>query len=200
VKKLAALALLLIAGAATAIAASGNDTLVRYRISWSTKAGNRMTGASVNFYVPKGWQALKPKDKRHLSFREGKAICRYTVTFTTRQAADTTETPSEHVAAAVKAAGPRYVLDFGQRGGTASAWRVVRLQTASGQPTRLRAMRADHRSKADGSHFWQETVVTAASRKGSECHSGTYRAVLGPQIGDALATATGRAYDFPIRG
>lgn len=198
-KKLLALALVLTAGAATALAASDRDTLVRYRISWSSKAGGRMTGASVNFFVPKSWQPLRPRDKRHRSFREGPAICRYTVTFTTRQVADTPETPAEHVTAAVKAAGPRYVLDYGQRG-TAAAWRVVRLQTSSPQPTRLRAMRADRRSKGDGGHFWQETVVTAASRDGSECHSGTYRAVLGPQIGNALATASGRAYDFPARG
>jgi hypothetical protein len=198
VKKLLVPLAILAAVAGTAVAASGRDTLVRYRITWSTKAGGRMTGASVNFFVPKAWTALKPKDARHLSFREGRAICRYTVTFTTRQAADSAQTPIEHVSARVPAAGLRYVIDFGQRG-TASAWRVVRLQTAAGQPTRLRAMRADHRSKADGGHFWQETVVTAASRKGSECHSGTYRAVLGPQIGNALATASGRAYDFPVR-
>jgi hypothetical protein len=199
VKKLLVPLALLAAVAGTAVASSGRDTLVRYRISWSTKAGGRMTGTSVNFFVPKAWQALKPKDNRHRSFREGAAICRYTVTFTTRQASDTSETPIEHVSKAVPAAGSRYVIDFGQRG-TASAWRVVRLRTAAGQPTRLRAMRADRHSTGDGAHVWQETVVTAASRKGSECHSGTYRAVLGPQIGNALATATGRAYDFPVRG
>ena len=180
------------------MAATDRGDLVRYRISWSTKSGNRLTGTSMSFFVPKSWQVLRAKDNRHLSFHTGRSICRYSVTFTTRQAADTAETPAEHVAAAVPAAGPRYVLDFGQRGTTA-AWRVVRLPTNSLQQIRLRAMRADRRSIGNGAHKWQETVVSAASRKGGECHSGTYREVLGPQIGNALATASGRAYDFATR-
>ena len=187
------------AAAGSAVAATDRDTLLRYRISWSTKSDTRMTGTSVNFFVPRSWQPLRAKDNRHLSFHEGRSICRYSVTFTTRQAADTAETPAERVATAVPAAGSRYVLDFGQRG-TTGAWRVVRLPTTSLQQIRLRAMRADRRSIGNGAHKWQETVVTAASLKGGECHSGTYRQVLGPQIGNALATASGRAYDFTTRG
>jgi hypothetical protein len=190
--------LLLAAGAGTALAATDRDTLVRHRISWSTKSASRMTGTSVTFFTPLSWHVLRAKDARHLSFHEGRPICRYTVTFTTRQAPDTTQTPVEHVQAAVPAAGARYVIDFGQRG-AASAWRVVRLETA-GQQIRLRAMRVDRRSTGNGAHVWQETLVSAASRMGGECHSGTYRNVLGPQIGSALATATGRAYDFAPRG
>ncbi len=182
----------------TAIAASDRDQLVRHRISWSTKSGGRMTGTSVNFFAPRSWHVLKAKDKRHLSFHEGRPICRYTVIFTTRQAADSAETPAERVTAAVPAAGNPYVIDYGQRGAS-SAWRVVRIKTTD-QRVRLRAMRVDHRSIGDGKHIWQETLVTAASRKGGECHSGTYREVLGPQIGNALATASGRAYDFATRG
>jgi hypothetical protein len=197
-RKPALILVLLAAVTGTAVAASDRDQLIRHRISWSTKSGNRMTGTSVNFFAPRSWHVLRAKDKRHLSFHEGRPICRYTVTFTTRQVADTAETPAEHVAAAVPAPGPRYVLDFGERGTTA-AWRVVRLQTTAGQQVRLRAMRADRRSIGSGAHKWQETVVTAASRKGGECHSGTYREVLGPQIGNALATASGRAYDFTTR-
>src|SRR4051794_36130124 len=171
----------LAAGAVSAFGAGESDTLLRYRISWSTKSGTRMTGTSVNFFVPKAWQALRPKDKRHLSFHEGRPICRYAITFTTRQAPDSTETPVEHVTKAVPAAGTPNLLDSGQRGSTA-AWRVVRLKTAgpSGTQVRLRAMRADRRSIGSGAHVWQETVATAASRKGGECHSGTYREVLGP--------------------
>jgi hypothetical protein len=197
-RKLAALIALLVLGAGTAVAASDRDTLTRYRISWSTKSGNRLTGTSVNFFAPRSWHVLRAKDKRHLSFHEGTAICRYTVIFTTRQVADTAQTPAEHVAAAVPAAGAPYLIDSGQRGATA-AWRVVRLRTTD-QTVRLRAMRADRRSIGNGAHKWQETLVTAASRKGGECHSGTYREVLGPQIGNALATASGRAYDFTTRG
>src|SRR3954451_5547922 len=128
-RTLLALALLAVAGAGTALAAADRDTLVRYRISFSTNSGGRMTGTSVNFFVPRAWQALRPKDRRHLSFHEGRPICRYTVTFTTRQAADTPETPVEHVTKAVPTAGAAYLLDYGQRG-SSTAWRVVRVKTA----------------------------------------------------------------------
>ena len=193
--------LAVVAGTAVATAASDRDTLDRYRISWQTKSGNRLTGTSVNFFVPRSWHVLRARDKRHLSFHEGRPICRYTVTFTTRQAAESAQSPAERVEAAVPAAGPAYLLDSGQRGSTA-AWRVVRLKTSgpSGTQVRIRAMRADRRSVGNGAHKWQETVVSAASRKGGECHSGTYREVLGPQIGNALATASGRTYDFTTRG
>jgi hypothetical protein len=198
--KRALILLALLAGAgvaATAVAAGSRDQLVRYRISFTKKSGNRQTGTSVNFYVPSRWSALKPKDKRHQSFHEGSSRCRYSVTFTTGQVAGTDEAPEAHVTAKVPAAGAPYVLDYGQRG-SATAWRVVRLKTTD-QTVKLRAMRADRRSIGNGTHKWQETIVTASSRRGDECHSGTYREVLGPQIGNALATATGRAYDFTSR-
>ena len=190
----------LLAAAGSAAAASPGATLVRHSIKWSAKSGNRLTGASVSFYVPSSWRALKPRDRRHLSFHKGTLSCRYSVTFSSRLAPDTAQTPVQRVAAALPAAGAgggRYLLDYGQRG-SASAWRVIRVP-ATGQ-IRLRAMRADHRSTGNGAHIWQETVVVATSRPGSECHSGTYREDTGPRIGNALATATTRAYDFTTRG
>ncbi len=40
-----------------------------------------------------------------------------------------------------------------------------------------------------GQIVWSEIRATASSRAGDECHSGTYRKALGPQMGDALAVA-----------
>jgi hypothetical protein len=40
-----------------------------------------------------------------------------------------------------------------------------------------------------GQVAWTEIRVAAASRPGDECHSGTWRVVMGPAISDALATA-----------
>src|SRR4051812_31559392 len=127
-RKLAVALALLAAAAGTAVAASDRDTLDRYRISWQVKSGNRLTGTSVNFFAPRSWHPIKARDRRHLSFHEGRPICRYTVTFTTRQVADSAETPVEHVTRAVPAAGAPYLLDYGQRGATA-AWRGRRLKT-----------------------------------------------------------------------
>jgi hypothetical protein len=43
-----------------------------------------------------------------------------------------------------------------------------------------------------GQQVWTELRATAVSRRGDECHSGTYRESLGPALGDALATARTR--------
>ena len=40
-----------------------------------------------------------------------------------------------------------------------------------------------------GQVAWTEIRVTAVSRAGDECHSGTWRQALGPTIGDSLAVA-----------
>jgi hypothetical protein len=40
-----------------------------------------------------------------------------------------------------------------------------------------------------GKVVWTDLTVSAQSSPDSECHSGTYREALGPQMGDALATA-----------
>jgi hypothetical protein len=77
----------------------------------------------------------------------------------------------------------QYVLDAGTRG--RAAWRVVRLPGPTG-PVRLRAVRID-----PGQGL--ETTVTADEDRGDECHMGTYRDVVGPGIGDALATLRGRS-------
>jgi hypothetical protein len=189
----------LVGTAGVAAATAPRDRYVRHHISFTQNGvfqpGNR-EGLSVNLVTPAAWTVSK-HTKTHLSLRVGTTHCRYSVTFTTRLAEDTDEQPLEHVTAALAVPGSPYLLDQGTRGSSA-AWRVTRLKT-SGPRVQLRAMRADHRSLGDGVKAWQETVVSATSRARDECHTGTYRDALGPQIGDALATATGRAYSFTPR-
>jgi hypothetical protein len=49
-----------------------------------------------------------------------------------------------------------------------------------------------------GQVAWSDVTVSAISRPGDECHSGTYRNRMGPQLGDALATArTTLTFDRP---
>ena len=186
-----------LAGGTAAVAASPRDTLVRHHISYGGVSAGVRSGTSVTFATPATWTALPRRDVRHLSFRVAHTACSYSVTFTTVQAASTTETPAEHVAAALPAAGANRLLDAGTRGSTA-AWRVTHPASGDGR-VHLTALRADRRSLGKGARVWQETTASAVSRAGSECHTGTYRDALGPQIGDALATAVGRAYAFPAR-
>jgi hypothetical protein len=73
------------------------------------------------------------------------------------------------------------------------AFRVVR-QPGIGGRVRLDALWAAVLTRrADiapaGQAAWTEIRVSAVSRAGDECHSGTWRQALGPAIGDSLAVA-----------
>lgn len=197
---LTAVAALILSG--SALAASSRDRYVRHHLSFTQQGafveGNQ-EGLSVNFVTPGSWSRLKQTRKSHISFRAGTS-CRYSITLTTRLAEDSDETPAEHVAAALPVPTTSYLLDGGVRNST-GAWRVTRQANAVDRRAgrvRLLAMRADRRSLG-GRRAWQETIVSAISRAADECHTGTYRDALGPQIGDALATSTGRAYSFAPR-
>ena len=157
-------------------------------------------GLSVNFVTPATWSVVK-RTKTHLSFRVGTTQCRYSVTFTTRLADDTDETPLDHVTDALPVPSSPYVLDQGTRNSSA-AWRVTRLKSSNprDQRIRLQAMRADHRALGGGvAGLAGDRRLGVLAGSGDECHAGTIGTRSGPQIGDALATATGRAYSFTPR-
>jgi hypothetical protein len=135
--------------------------------------------------VPKAWKA-----KGTTQFdTPSNGQCGYRVKFTVRSRIDDPGDAAARVKAAVPGSGP-FVLDQGERNG--SAWRVVRKSISGGihvdaQWSGVLTRRGD--IVPSGKVAWTDLSVSAESHKGDECHSGTYREVLGPQLGDALATA-----------
>jgi hypothetical protein len=150
---------------------------------------------SARFLFPTQYRRLASSSGT-LRFAAGARSCHYTVTFSLRfrQAAD--GTAAEHVAADLVPASSPYLLEDGTR--RLNAWRVIRLPgdvVAGVTRVRLRAELARRISAPAGTvpagqAIWVELRASATSTAGSECHSGTWRQVLGPRIGDALATTT----------
>ena len=135
--------------------------------------------------VPRAWKA-----KGNTQFETpGNGSCSYRVKFTVRSRVDDPGEAAARVEAAVPGSG-RYVLDSGERG--SGAFRVVRRAVSGGvhvdaQWSGVLTRRTDIAPK--GKVVWTDLSVSAQSHAGDECHAGTYREVLGPQIGDALAVA-----------
>ena len=138
----------------------------------------------VRFLVPQAWKAKGTTQFETVN----NPSCRYRVKFTVRTRIDDPGDASARVKAAVP--GSRaFVLDEGQR--NADAFRVVRRSKSGGvhldgQWSGVMTRRTD--IVPQGKVAWTDLSVAADSTEGSECHSGTYREVLGPQLGDALAT------------
>lgn len=150
--------------------------------------------------VPAEWRRLKTNSGQ-LRFLTPGTTCRYRVTFSIRSQLSPPRDAADYVAEALPSPGQRRLLDQGQRAG--SAFRVIH---ALGTQSRvsLDALWAGVLTKRSdiaptGQIAWSEISVTAASRPGDECHSGTWRDRLGPQLGDALATARTRLHFVPTR-
>jgi len=201
---LAGAALALSAG--TASAASTRDTTVRRSVESAMAPiagydGPRTATASARLTFPASWK-VKKQSKSQLVLREGFGSCLYTVTASTATLVADTKDARVAAVTLAPATGP-YVLESGTRG--AAAWRVTRIMDTL--RTRLHAVRVvpsgglDSQLKLpDGKHGFQTVTIDAIDDPGSECHSGTYRDVLGPSIGDALATTRTRAYVDFVRG
>jgi hypothetical protein len=148
--------------------------------------------------VPAEWRRQKANPGQ-LRFLTPGGHCRYNLTFTIRTQLSPPRDAADYVADALPSPGQGRLLDQGQRG--SKAFRVIHaVGTAS--TVRLDALWAGVLTKrADiaptGQVAWSEIRVTAASRRGDECHSGTWRDRLGPQLGDALATARTRLRFVP---
>ncbi|HEV7808818.1 MAG TPA: hypothetical protein VGO80_23650 [Solirubrobacteraceae bacterium] len=183
------------AGVATA-------TEARYLTSSFTEpasAGSKVTGPLSDFVVVARARVVAPESWRRLPSKAGQQRfettrspgCRYRVTFSVSKRLAAAGDAERYVAAGLPAASARYLLDSGVHG--RRAFRVVRQKSSSqvrvdGLWAAVLTRRTDIAPR--GQVMWSEIHVTARSRAGDECHSGTYRQVLGPQIGDALATAT----------
>ncbi len=139
--------------------------------------------------VPREWRRLRAK-RGQLRFDTPGGSCRYRVTFTVNSQLAAHGDVEQRVIGLLPGAGARYLLDSGQRG--SSAFRVIR--EPSTDRVRVRGLRSAVLTRRSdivpaGQLAWSEIGVSAVSRPGDECHSGTYRERLGPQIGDALASA-----------
>lgn len=138
--------------------------------------------------VPRAWKRLS-RTRSTITFRNDKPACPLTIRFRMRVTAAAAVPAAEHVAAAIPAAGPRYVQDEGTRGAT--AWRVVR------RPAPVRghdAMQAYATSAVFGGRMpagqraWMELLVTSRAPASAECHAGHFRAPA-RQIGDAISVS-----------
>ncbi len=146
--------------------------------------------ARARVVVPGEWKRLSAGADRLRFITPGRG-CRYVVTMRVRSAITTARDMEAYATGALPAETSAHVLDRGTRAST-SAFRVVREPLEA--RVRLRGLRAAVLTRRDdiapaGSIVVSELRATATSRKGDECHSGTYRERLGPQLGDALATA-----------
>jgi hypothetical protein len=182
---------------ATALAAS--DTYRAYSFAQPASQGRAvekpldefLATANARVVIRSDWKRLSaPAGRLKFSFRNNRS-CGYTITFRVRTRAADDGSAEDYVTGALKAPSSGYVLDKGTHG--AAAFRVTRLRTTDGT-IKLSALYSRVLTKRDdiapeGKVIWSDIVVSATSAKGNECHSGTYREVLGPRIGDALATA-----------
>jgi hypothetical protein len=140
---------------------------------------------------PTDWRVSSLK-KGVLVLRQGGRACVYTVRASLSVAAGGEADAATRATALAPASGSR-LLESGTR--NRAAWRVTR--PAAQRQIRIVAVRVDPLGSQSGAKLWLQTTVTAASRVGDECHSGTYRDTVGPSIGDALATARTRAFVNP---
>jgi hypothetical protein len=141
--------------------------------------------------VPTSWQSrTAPAGQLRFATTQN-ASCHYTVTYTAKSVLAPSQDAAAYVAARLVPATSRHLVDAGARGN--GAFRVVR-QPSIGGRVRLDALWAGVLTRrADiapaGQVAWTEIRVSALSRSGDECHSGTWRQALGPTIGDSLAVA-----------
>jgi hypothetical protein len=203
-RKLCSLALAAMLLGATAAAAAGaalprgaylDHALNRYRDRPGPVVGDPAHRAQVaaRFLFPAEHRTLGTTSTGALRFLDRRSpSCRYTITFSVQIRLAAAAAADAHVADDLPIDAPPYLLEDGRRG--SAAFRVIRLKTADGR-TRLAAELARPvapprgQTAPAGQAFWAELVAGAVSQPGSECHSGTYREVLGPQLADAMATA-----------
>lgn len=122
--------------------------------------------------------------------------CHYEVIYGVSSVLAASGSAGDRVTAALPAPGPRYVLDSGERG--SAAFRVVRAKSRNGRVLVDAAWSGVLTRRADiapaGQVAWADIRVSAHSRAGDECHSGTWREALGPAIGDSLAVARAKLH------
>ena len=149
--------------------------------------------ARATVVVRRDWRSLKPTAAGQLRFLTPGTSCRYVVTLRVRAVVGDAGDAAAYAERVLPTPGPQRLLDSGTRG--TSAFRVVR--PAAGDRVRVDALRAAVLTRRpdvapQGKIVWSELSATALSRKGDECHAGTWRERIGPQLGDAMAVAKTR--------
>lgn len=153
-----------------------------------------VVGSKARVVVPTAWAAAAGAKAGTLSYvATQNTACHYAISYTVKTVVGDPGDAGARVAAELPAASSRYLLDEGARG-TRRAFRVIRDRVTGDGRIRLHALWAGVLTKrADivpaGKAAWTEIRVTATSGAADECHSGTYRDALGPNLGDSLAVA-----------
>ena len=195
---LAAGAAFAIASAAAPAAPAATNAYRAYSFDQATAAGLEVTGPLARFRAISRVRVIVPGDWRRESAPAGRLRfltpgfgCRYRVTFSVTSTRAPAGDPVARVAALLPSPTAARLLDEGRRQG--SAFRVIRPVRSQDPRVELRGVRsAVLTRRADiagpGQVAWNDVTASALSRVGDECHSGTYRVRMGPQIADALAT------------
>lgn len=193
---LAITTLIALAAAPAAQAAKGDYRVISFNerpapgLTVSEPLAEFVAVSSARVAVPWEWRRLSAPSGR-LRFITPGTNCRYVVTFSVRSRLGEPRDAEAYAEDNLPARGANYVLDSGRRGST--AFRVVREPTASARVT-VRGIRAAVLTRRKdivpaAQAAWSEIRVGATSRRGDECHAGTYRERVGPQLGDSLAIA-----------
>jgi hypothetical protein len=152
-----------------------------------------VAGSKARVVVPTAWATGRASAGTLRYTATQNTACHYAITYTVKTVVGDPGDAGARVAAELPAASSRYLLDEGARG-TRRAFRVIRDRVGGDGRIRLHALWAGVLTKrADivpaGKAAWTEIRVTATSGAADECHSGTYRDALGPNLGDSLAVA-----------
>jgi hypothetical protein len=202
VRTLAALLAVAVVATATAVASGAANLVTRKVASSHDKAIQNDSRVAANFgasvRLPGNWKTSKASSTS-IKFTEGQPKCRYAGTISAHVERGATGNPLAFVRADLPETNSKLILDEGIR--NTSAWRVIRVQRRDNR-TQVngefaRPLTITKNALPAGQAAWLVIKASATSRPGGECHSGTYRAVLGPYLGDAFATSRTNGFVFP---
>lgn len=150
----------------------------------------------ASLLVPGTWHPLPHSSPRALRFIGGLPECRFHITLTQRVVQSTDGSAADRLASSMPHADA--LLDDGIR--RAAAWRVI-LHKKSPADTVIaertqKVSTAPDKLPPAGQAVWHELRARATEPPGGECHSGSYRDLVGPQLGDVMATARIKAGAF----
>jgi hypothetical protein len=179
-------------GLASSADAADRTALTRVNLGRISAGVNNTTYAIGGFVaVPSSWSLRRSASAIRLRDRDF-ASCIYDVTITAQAIQSSATSPAEQIVAQQNV-DPSYVIDSGTRG--RGAWRIVRQPGGSSKGvTVVGDLLLPHPARGGsggGTTTWVGLHAVASARAGSECHSGTYRQAVGPQLGDAFASFRG---------